>query len=232
MKLLLDTELEKSAVVANCRMNRQRDLHGSNGYDVELRFDPVQFLLDIVRFSSHRPIRWLDLCCGSAKALGQAAEIIQKRELPITITGVDLVGMFAVAEQNNLTLVQASLNSWTPDDSFDLITCVHGIHYLGDKLTLLSRCGTWLSRQGKFVASFDPAGIKLEDRKTSQTVTRWLRGAGFEISNSKKLITSTRLKELHVPFEYLGADANAGPNYTGQPAVNSHYRMADDRRNT
>ena len=25
-------------------------------------------------------------------------------------------------------------------------------------------------------------------------------------------------------YVYLGADDTAGPNYTGQPAVNSHYR--------
>ena len=32
-RLLPDHQLESSAVVANCRMNRERDLAGSNGYD-------------------------------------------------------------------------------------------------------------------------------------------------------------------------------------------------------
>jgi len=31
MKLLSDDQLERSAVVANCRMNRERELEGSNG---------------------------------------------------------------------------------------------------------------------------------------------------------------------------------------------------------
>ena len=44
MRLLGDDELERSAVVANCRMNRERDLTGSNGYAREVGFDPLDFL--------------------------------------------------------------------------------------------------------------------------------------------------------------------------------------------
>jgi len=29
------------------------------------------------------------------------------------------------------------------------------------------------------------------------------------------------------PLAYLGANDTAGPNFTGQPAVNSHYRAAE-----
>ena len=53
MDLLTDDELERSAVVANCRMNRERDLVGSNGYDRELGFDPLEFLEE--RAASGRP---------------------------------------------------------------------------------------------------------------------------------------------------------------------------------
>ena len=31
-------KLEQSSVVANCCMNRERDLSGTNGYDVEIGF--------------------------------------------------------------------------------------------------------------------------------------------------------------------------------------------------
>jgi hypothetical protein len=36
MILLGDDELERSVIVANCRMNRERDLTGSNGYSREV----------------------------------------------------------------------------------------------------------------------------------------------------------------------------------------------------
>ena len=62
MDLLGDDELERSAVVANCRMNRERDLPGSNGYDRELGFDPLDFLKG--RVAPGRAAAWLDLCCG------------------------------------------------------------------------------------------------------------------------------------------------------------------------
>ena len=71
MKLMGDDELERSAVVANCRMNRERNLLGSNGYDRELGFDPLDFLKE--RTATGRPVAWLDLCCGTGRALIQAA---------------------------------------------------------------------------------------------------------------------------------------------------------------
>lgn len=44
MRLRSDKELEQSAVVANCRMNRERELTGSNGYTVEIGFNPLDRL--------------------------------------------------------------------------------------------------------------------------------------------------------------------------------------------
>ena len=92
MGFLDDDRLERSAVVANCRMNRERGLAGSNGYDRELCFDPIVFLKG--RLAPGRPAAWLDLCCGSGKALIEAATIVHAEGLNIQVVGVDLVGMF------------------------------------------------------------------------------------------------------------------------------------------
>ena len=40
-------------------------------------------------------------------------------------------------------LVCAPLATWQPARAFDLITCVHGLHYIGDKLALLARAAGW-----------------------------------------------------------------------------------------
>lgn len=66
-RLLSSDELEDSPVVANCTMNRERDLRGSNGYEVELGFDPLEWLQG--RWARQSTVRWLDLCCGCGKAL-------------------------------------------------------------------------------------------------------------------------------------------------------------------
>jgi hypothetical protein len=58
-RLLNAAELEHSSVVANCCMNRERDLLGSNGYDVELGFDPLEWLQG--RLTKQKTVRWLDL---------------------------------------------------------------------------------------------------------------------------------------------------------------------------
>ena len=57
MNLLGDDILERSAVVANCRMNRERNLVGSNGYDKELGLNPLDFLRERVA-SGRRPPGW------------------------------------------------------------------------------------------------------------------------------------------------------------------------------
>ena len=92
MNLLSDDELERSAVVANCRMNRERDLTGSNGYSKELGFNPLDHLRG--RIDPGQVVAWLDLCCGTGKALIQAARISHSKGIEIQIVGVDLVGMF------------------------------------------------------------------------------------------------------------------------------------------
>ena len=129
MGLLGDDQLERSAVVANYRMNRERDLLGSNGYDRELGLDPPDFLKG--RAASDRTAAWLDLCCGTGKALIQASEAVHAGGLDVEIVGVDLVGMFHLPPPGTtcLRLVEASLTSWEPDRVFDLITCVQGLHY-------------------------------------------------------------------------------------------------------
>ena len=114
MDLLTDDELERSAVVANCRMNRERSLTGSNGYDRELGLDPLDELRR--RTSEGRPAAWLDLCCGSGKALIEAARIVHDEGLGVEIVGVDLVGMFLRPDPDLtcLRLVEASLSTWLP----------------------------------------------------------------------------------------------------------------------
>lgn len=156
MRLLDNDDLEESGVVANCRMNRERQLTGSNGYDRELRFHPLDFLRPICVTTGEA--RWLDLCCGSATALAEAAAIIKADKLPVKIVGVDLVQPSARTEREYdcLHLVEASLRNWQPDGQFDLITCVHGLHYIGDKPALIAQAAGWLAERGRFVANDCP----------------------------------------------------------------------------
>jgi len=224
MDLLGDDELERSAVVANCRMNRERGLLGSNGYGRELGFNPLGVLKTLS--GEGRPVAWLDLCCGSGKALIEAARIMHHDGLDEEIVGVDLAGMFRRVDPElvRLRLVEASLTGWRPDRSFDLITCVHGLHYVGDKLGLIARAASWLADDGLFVASLDLRNVKIADG--GSTVRRFaadLRRGGLEYDRRRRLVVCQGGRAEDLPYRYLGADDRAGPNYTGQPAVDSHY---------
>jgi hypothetical protein len=76
-----DEELERSSVVANNAMNRERGLDGVNSYARDLGFHPLKVLPPNGS--------WLDLCCGRGNALIEAA---QRRTG--NLVGVDLVDFF------------------------------------------------------------------------------------------------------------------------------------------
>jgi SAM-dependent methyltransferase len=207
-------------------MNRERDLVGTNGYDRELRFNPLEVLKGIL--ANEERAAWLDLCCGSGKALIQAAQQVRAEGLGdrVEIIGMDLVGVFhqVAPGLECLRLVEASLRSWRPDHPYDLITSVHGLHYLGDKLGLVARAASWLTRDGRFVANLDLANLKLPGGPSAaRRVAADLRGAGLEYDRRRRLVTCRGRRTIALPYRYLGADDRAGPNYTGQPAVDSYY---------
>ncbi len=222
-RLLSDDALERSAVVANCRMNRERELTGSNGYAKEIGFHPLDRLKE--RQAPGHCAGWLDLCCGSGRALIEAARVGRAEGLEIEIVGVDLVGMFRRPDPGltGLRLVEASLRTWEPSRPFDLITCVHGLHYIGDKLGLIARAASWLADDGLFVANLDLENLKDDGRPASRRIVAHIRRAGLEYDRRRRLVLCRGRKDARLPCRYLGADPGAGPNYTGQPAVNSHY---------
>ncbi|MCX4097526.1 hypothetical protein [Nocardia sp. alder85J] len=59
-RLLDDTALECTSVVANNAMNRDRRLSGVNSYTRELGFDPYRQLATALRAAPDRPIGWID----------------------------------------------------------------------------------------------------------------------------------------------------------------------------
>jgi SAM-dependent methyltransferase len=227
-KALLDDEaLTRSSVVANNDMNRERQLTGPNSYARELGFDPVDRLRERLN-SGAASVSWLDLCCGTAKALAQAAEAVRRTGLAgrVAFVGVDLVDYFdpAAASDPLLELACAPLGSWTPARRFDLITCVHGLHYVGDKLGMVARAAAWLSEGGMFIADLDLASIRLADgRPAGRVLGNALRRAGLAYDSRRRRISCAGPRDVTLPYAYLGADDRAGPNYTNQPAVDSYY---------
>lgn len=233
-RLVDDATLERSSVVANNAMNRQRGLTGPNGYARELGFDPFDFLAARSGTGgddadADNTVAWLDLCCGSGRALLEAERRFAD-ELPeerVALVGVDLVDHFlARPRSSRLELVAEPASAWRPDPGrdFTLITCVHGLHYVGDKLGLLAAMASWLAPDGRLVADFDPASIRRLDGGSAAraTVVR-LRAAGLSYDARRHRITCDGRRSLVFPATYCGADDAAGPGYTGQPAVHSYY---------
>jgi SAM-dependent methyltransferase len=260
---LLDLRsLEDSPTVANCRMNREREIRGTNSYAADLGFDVIQFVCE--RLERRESVAWLDLCCGSGRALIQAAECFRDLGLAnrVSLLGLDLVDLFAAvpAGIENLTFVAASVHDWEPAQAFDLVTCVHGLHYVGDKLNLIARAASWLRPDGLFAAHLDlnnvklvePGGLapssheppglsrgsgpltpgpspargegwKMRARSANALLGKEFKRLGLEYDRRRHIVACRGQRRIEFPFRYLGADDEAGPNFTQQPAVDSYY---------
>ena len=224
MKLLRAEELERSDIVANCRMNRERQLIGTNSYSRDLKLDILAFLQ---RPKQNKPVKWIDLCCGTGRALLEAAKELesQSRTGAFQIEGVDLAGLFLLNDfPRTVKLARATIENWSPKGPYALATCVHGLHYVGDKLSAISKIVRSLTSDGLFVAKLDLANFRKPDGKpAARIITAKFRELGLDYDARTRLLMCHGKREVAFKLRYLGADDSAGPNYTGQPAVHSYY---------
>jgi hypothetical protein len=150
----------------------------------------------------------------------------------VRLVGVDLVEYFDPSPSTPaLELVVASVTTWSPPllgadglAGFDLVTCVQGLHYVGDKLGVVARAASWLTDTGLLVADLDLTSVRLGDgRPAGRVLAAALRSAGFSYDTRRRRVTCAGRRIVTLPYTYLGADDRWGPNYTGQPAVASYY---------
>lgn len=156
-KLLPEDRLIWSPIVVNSRMNRERNSSGINSYEQEFKFKPEEYLASKIK--EFGQASWLDLCCGNGKALIQTAEYFHKLDLQnmIKLKGIDLVDTFPPIDKDIkcVEFESKSIIDWKPEQNYDLITCVHGLHYLGDKLKVIEVNINALNPSGLFVANLD-----------------------------------------------------------------------------
>lgn len=223
MDLLQEKVLILSAVVANNRMNRERNAGGINSYEKDIYFHPGPYLKDHIRRFGQ--VRWLDLCCGKGKALLQCALELADAgfQHQAALKGIDLIDGFQPMPPGISCLhwQVGSVVDWVADDPYDLITCVHGLHYIGDKLRVISNACRSLTAEGIFIAHLDLQNIKLP----AQTIRKKLGDAGIEYHPRKRILTCKGPREVDFGVRYEGASDQVGPNYTGQEAVDSYYQL-------
>ncbi|MES2776270.1 MAG: class I SAM-dependent methyltransferase [Bacteroidota bacterium] len=225
MPLLPEEKLIWSPIVANSRMNRERKASGFNSYEKEFKFKPETFLESKIKEFGHAS--WLDLCCGQGNALIQTAYAFRDQGLQahISLTGIDLLDLFQSFDQNITCLhfETGSVVSWETREAYDLITCSHGLHYLGDKLKVIENGIGALKTGGVFVANLDLKNILIADHDSNKFLKSLFKLHGIEYSSAAKTIKRTGPKIIRFNLDYLGADDRTGPNYTGQDSVTSCY---------
>jgi len=226
MHLLSDNELNWSAVVANNAMNRERKATGVNSYEKDFKLNIPEWLLN--KLDNQPQVNWLDLCCGKGNALLQTALFFseKKKQPDLYLKGIDLIDSFETIPQqvSCLQFETCSLADWMPDRPYDLVTCCHGLHYLGDKLGIIQQIvNNGLSGTGLFIGQLDTANIIINNTDSSMLLKPVLAKNNISYNTRTKMIRISGNTIINFPFVYKGADDTAGPNYTRQPVVNSHY---------
>ncbi len=226
MKLIQENELQSSNTVANCLMNRERQAFGENSYQKDIYLNPYNFLKDRINKDK---ARWLDLCCGQGKAMIQVMSKFSEENIEdkFELLGVDLVSMFdpCANDYKNLNFIESPLGDFETEKSFDLITCVHGLHYIGDKLEIILKYIQYLKKDGIFIGNLDTNNILDENgKKLGRKINSFLRKNSIEYDTRKKIVKCNGNIEVKLPFQYLGADDKFGKNYTGQRVVSSYYK--------
>lgn len=225
MRLLPEDKLIWSPIVVNSRMNRERKASGVNSYEQEFNFKPEEYLEKKIK-ENGRAV-WLDLCCGQGNALMQTAQYFDRKEFQdrIRLEGIDLIDTFPknYNKYKFLEFKVQSLIEWVPTQKYDLVTCVHGLHYLGDKLKVLEQCAQAITKDGLFIANLDLRNIHLQKEDADTHLKKTFKQLGFSYNSKSKILKKTGYGEIKFGFTYLGASDEHGPNYTGQDSVTSFY---------
>ena len=227
MKLLSENELVWSWVVANSKMNRKRNASGVNSYEKELKIKPEVFLEECINQSGS--VKWLDICCGEGKALIQAAEFLESKGLQnnAILNGIDLVDAFQPIP-TSITCINFEVKSvvdYTSSEQYDLITSVHGLHYIGDKYKVISLTLERLNEQGVFIANIDLANIIFLNGDAEKYLKDIFKRNDVQYNKRTGLLTCKGPRHINFNVTYKGANDKAGPNYTGQDAVCSVYEL-------
>lgn len=227
MELLPEDKLVWSPVVANSRMNRERNASGINSYEQEFKFRPETFLESKIKESGQSS--WLDLCCGQGKALQQTASYFYKRGIQenIALKGIDLLDSFPDPEKEITCLAfeSKSVVDYVPDYKYDLITCVHGIHYLGDKLKVIETAINALKPGGMLIANLDINNVIIKGTDSNRFLKSFFKKNQISYNSRIKVLKRVGPANIKFNLTYLGADDTAGPNYTGQEAIDSYYAI-------
>jgi len=228
MKIKNKEELEWSSIVANNSMNRERKAIGINSYEKDIYLNPVEFI------NARLPkgnVSWMDLCCGQGNALIEVAKLFSGKKLEnnLSMQGVDLVDFFNDYEEYKdfLLLKKMNLEDWIPEEDYDLITIVHGLHYIGDKLNLLKKAMESLKKKGILIANLDLNNIKINGKEDSLSlIKRYFKKENLNYNSRRKILKIEGKRSLDIPFKYIGANDEAGPNYSGQNSVDSVYGVS------
>jgi len=142
-----------------------------------------------------------------------------------TLKGIDLVDAFQTISRD-ITCVDfevRSLVDWSSIVQFDLITCVHGLHYIGDKIKVLASVFERLTPEGVFIANLDLSNIQIENIDTEDYLLHCFKKHDVQYNRRTRILECKGARQIDFSLIYKGANDEVGPNYTGQDAVCSVY---------
>lgn len=82
-----------------------------------------------------------------------------------------------------------------------------------------------VSEQGSFIANLDLNNIHFLNDDAEKYLKNIFKQNNVQYNSRTRLLTCTGPRHINFKVTYKGANAEAGPNYTGQDAVCSVYEL-------
>ena len=120
--------------------------------------------------------------------------------------------MFTPEQVPNVTLTAADVAAFTLDRPADLISCVHGLHYLGDKLGFIQHACAMLTPGGLLLAHLDPDNLRASGAGASiwrQAVRHAAKGGAAVDFKGHVLRIARTEAPLNFGLTFQGAPARA-----------------------
>ena len=120
-------------------------------------FESYLYIKDIIKkeFQGTTNVTVADVGCGN----GWAASDLLKENFVVKSYGYDGAAKMIEKAQSNISgpsFFHANLNSWSPNQKFDIIYSMEVIYYLKDPQHFIQQCyKKWLKPEGLFIAGVD-----------------------------------------------------------------------------